>query len=187
MMFIPQLRDRLQMKVAKVRFSATRRPFALTSSFKLPLMKRLLRFAGFLALVVLAKPTQAQEKPHFNHTTIYVTDLARGTEFYSKVMMLEPIPEPFHDGRHSWFKMGEHSELHVVSGAKEDVSHDVNIHLAFAVPSLPDFMKHLDKLGIKYGNFGGETNKIAIRPDKINQIYFQDPDGYWIEVNDDKF
>jgi Predicted ring-cleavage extradiol dioxygenase len=150
-------------------------------------MKYLLRYVGFLMILLLFQPGQAQNKPHFNHTTIYVTDLARGTEFYSKVMMLEPIPEPFHDNRHSWFKMGEHSELHVVSGAKEDISHDVNIHLAFAVASLPDFMKHLDQMGIKYGNFAGELNKIALRPDKIEQIYLQDPDGYWIEVNNDKF
>ena len=150
-------------------------------------MKILLRFTAIALILSLTLKSNAQDKPHFNHTTIYVTDLARGTEFYSKVMMLEPIPEPFHDNRHSWFKMGEHSELHVVSGAKEDIPHDVNIHLAFAVSSLPDFMKHLDKLGIKYGNFGGELNKIAIRPDKVNQIYLQDPDGYWIEVNDDKF
>jgi len=28
---------------------------------------------------------------------------------------------------------------------------------------------------------------VQLRPDGIQQIYFQDPDGYWIEVNDDKF
>ena len=150
-------------------------------------MKSFLKFAGILIILSVSLHSQAQNKPHFNHTTIYVTDLARGTEFYTKVMMLEPISEPFHDNRHSWFKMGEHSELHVVSGAKEDVAHDVNIHLAFAVSSLPDFMKHLDQLGVKYGNFAGEPNKIALRPDQISQIYFQDPDGYWIEVNNDKF
>jgi len=150
-------------------------------------MKYFLKIAGFFLLIGLSLHIQAQNRPHFNHTTIYVTDLARGTEFYTKVMMLEPIPEPFHDNRHSWFKMGDHSELHVVSGAKEDIPHDVNIHLAFAVSSLPDFMKHLDQLGVKYGNFAGEPNKIAIRPDQVNQIYLQDPDGYWIEVNNDKF
>jgi lactoylglutathione lyase len=116
-----------------------------------------------------------------------VTNLARGTDFYSRVMMLDTIPEPFHDQHHTWFKIADHSELHVVSGAKEDIPHDVNIHLAFTVPSLPDFMKHLDQLGIKYGNFAGEVNKIALRPDKVEQIYLQDPDGYWIEVNNDKF
>ena len=131
--------------------------------------------------------SNAQSKPQFNHLTVFVTDLGRAADFYKKVMMLDTIPEPFHDHRHVWFKIGEHSQLHVVSGAKEDVTHDVNIHLAFAVPSLPDFIKHLDQLGIKYGNFAGETNKIAVRPDHIQQIYLQDPEGYWIEVNNDKF
>ncbi len=120
-------------------------------------MNRLLVFPCILMICFCSLQSKAQSKPHFNHTTIYVTDLARGADFYSRVMMLDTIPEPFHDHRHVWFKMGEHSQLHVVSGAKEDISHDVNIHLAFSVSSLPDFMKHLDKLGIKYGNFAGGT------------------------------
>ena len=40
---------------------------------------------------------------------------------------------------------------------------------------------------VKYGDFKGEDGKVTNRPDGIHQIYFQDPDGYWIEVNDDKF
>jgi lactoylglutathione lyase len=150
-------------------------------------MKRLLKYTCFLLFLGLSLQSRAQTKPHFNHLTVYVTDLARASAWYTKVMMLDTIPEPFHDMRHTWFKIGEHSELHVVSGAKEDIPHDVNIHLAFTVASLPDFIKHLDQMGIKYGNFAGEVNKIALRPDKIDQIYLQDADGYWIEVNDDRF
>jgi lactoylglutathione lyase len=127
------------------------------------------------------------QKPHFNHTTIYVTDLKRSGDFYAQIMELEVIPEPFHDNRHIWFKIGDHSELHVVSGAAADGPHDINIHLAFSVPSLPDFMKHLDEMKLKYGNWAGDYQKTQARPDHVNQIYFQDPDGYWIEVNDDKF
>jgi lactoylglutathione lyase len=150
-------------------------------------MKPSQKFLCFFLVLFISLQGRAQTKPHFNHTTIYVTDLARGSEFYAKVIMLDTIPEPFHDGRHTWFKMGEHNELHVVSGAKSDIPHDVNIHLAFSVPSLPDFMKHLDQMGIKYGNYAGEEKKIALRPDQVQQIYFQDPDGYWIEVNNDRF
>jgi lactoylglutathione lyase len=150
-------------------------------------MKPLLPFCLFLGICCFSLQGMAQSKPHFNHTTIYVTDLARGADFYSRVMMLDTIPEPFHDHRHVWYKMGEHSQLHVVSGAKADIPHDVNIHLAFSVSSLPDFMKHLDALGIKYGDFAGVANKIALRPDQVEQIYLQDPDGYWIEVNNDRF
>ncbi len=64
-------------------------------------MNRLLKFACFLMLLSFSLQSQAQSKPHFNHLTIYVTDLARGADFYSKVMMLDTIPEPFHDHRHS--------------------------------------------------------------------------------------
>jgi lactoylglutathione lyase len=150
-------------------------------------MIRLLKFTGIVMLLSVSLQSQAQSKPQFNHLTVYVTDLARGAEFYKKVMLLDTIPEPFHDHRHVWFRIGEHGQLHVVSGAKEDIPHDVNVHLAFTVASLPDFMKHLDQMGVKYGNFQGETGKIALRPDQIQQIYLQDPDGYWIEVNNDRF
>jgi|SRR5450432_1018893 len=141
----------------------------------------------FIFLLCFSFQSHAQSKPHFNHTTIFVTDLARATDFYKLVMMLDTIPEPFHDMRHNWFRMGEHEQLHVVGGAKTMIPHDVNIHLAFSVSSLPDFMKHLEQMGVRYGNFQGEAMKVAIRPDKVEQIYLQDPDGYWIEVNNDRF
>jgi lactoylglutathione lyase len=127
------------------------------------------------------------QSPTFNHTTVYVTNLQQSTEFYEKVMLLEKIQEPFKDGRHIWFKIGEHCQLHVVSGAKDIVPHDINIHLSFHVPDLKDFMDHLDKLQVKYGNWKGNSKTPELRPDGVHQIYFQDPDGYWIEVNDDKF
>jgi lactoylglutathione lyase len=150
-------------------------------------MKYLLKFTCFLLTAGLSLKSQAQTTPRFNHLTVYVTDLARASDFYKKVMLLDTIPEPFHDHRHTWFRISDHGQLHVVSGAKEDITHDVNIHLAFTVSSLPDFIKHLEQLGVKYGNFAGEANKIALRPDQIQQIYLQDPDGYWIEVNNDRF
>jgi len=125
-------------------------------------------------------------RPHFSHQTIYVTDLQKASDFYEKVMQLEKIAEPFKDNRHTWFKISEHGQLHVVSGAKAMIPHDINIHLAFSVPSLEAFMKHLDELHIKYGDWTG-NGKPQARPDKVLQVYLQDPDGYWIEVNNDSF
>lgn len=46
-------------------------------------------------------------------------------------------------------------------------------------------MKRLDKLEIDYGNWEGEDKKVTLRSDGIRQIFFQDPSGYWLEVNDD--
>lgn len=138
-------------------------------------------------LITQKSLAQTMQHPAFNHLTIYVVDLKTGSDFYEKVMQLEKIPEPFHDNRHTWFKVGEHSQLHVVSGAKEMIPHDINIHLAFSVASLDAFMKHLDDMQVKYGNWAGDSKNPQVRPDNIKQIYFKDPDGYWIEVNDDKF
>ena len=131
-------------------------------------------------------PFAVAQPPSFNHLTVYVVDLQKSTNFYKDVIQLEIIPEPFKDNKHTWFKIGAHSQLHVVSGAKEIIPHDINIHLSFRVTSLPEFMKHLDQLNVKYGDWKGDK-KPQMRPDGVQQIYFQDPDGYWIEVNDDKF
>jgi lactoylglutathione lyase len=144
-------------------------------------------FMFSMALVLFGLLAEAQQKPHFNHTTIYVVNLEKSADWYEKVLQLTRISEPFHDNRHVWFKMGDHDQLHVVSGAKEMAAHDINIHLAFSVKDLPAFMKQLDALDIKYGNWAGDPKKTITRPDKVDQIYFQDPDGYWIEVNNDGF
>jgi lactoylglutathione lyase len=147
-------------------------------------MKRCLLFIifGFVFINFLDAQT-----PHFNHTTIFVVDMNKSADFYEKVMMLSRIAEPFHDNNHIWEKIGEHNELHIVQGAKQDIPHDINIHLAFSVSSVEDFAKHLDSMNIKYGDWSQKTKTPQVRPDGIKQIYFQDPDGYWIEVNDDKF
>ena len=141
-------------------------------------------FTCFLIFKIEASNAQT---PHFNHTTIFVVDMNKSANFYEKVMMFSRIPEPFHDNRHILEKIGEHNELHIVEGAKQMMPHDINIHLAFSVPSVEDFAKHLDSLNVKYGDWSQKTKAPQVRPDAIKQIYFQDPDGYWIEVNDDKF
>jgi lactoylglutathione lyase len=140
-----------------------------------------------LSLILMIGVAANAQGPHFSHQTIFVTDLDRAANFYERVLELKRISEPFHDGKHVWFRISEHGQLHVVSGAKEDVPHDINIHLAFSVPSMEEFTKHLDALHVKYGNWAQNDKTPQLRPDKVKQVYLQDPDGYWIEINDDKF
>ena len=146
-------------------------------------MKRLIILIAPLLLGMAAY----SQGPRFSHQTIFVTDLDRAAKFYEQVMELKRIAEPFHDGKHVWFRVSEHGQLHVVSGAKEDIPHDINIHLAFSVPSMEAFTKHLDEFHVKYGDWSQKNTTPQVRPDKVKQIYLQDPDGYWIEVNDDTF
>ena len=141
---------------------------------------------SFLAFSYSLK-AQNSNSPHVNHLAIYVVDLQRSATFYEKIMMLQKIEEPFHDGKHVWLKLGEHSQLHIISGATADIPHDENVHLAFTVESLDDFIKHLKGEHIKFGNWAQNSEEPQVRADGIKQIYLQDPDGYWIEVNNDKF
>ena len=151
-------------------------------------MNRLfVRRLAILCLPFLLVLSARAQGPRFSHQTIFVTDLNRSADFYEKVLQLKKISEPFHDGKHVWFRISEHGQLHVVSGAKEDIAHDINIHLAFSVTSMDAFTKHLDEAQVKYGNWAGSSKEPQVRPDKVKQVYLQDPDGYWIEVNDDKF
>ncbi len=142
--------------------------------------------AVFCVLITDSLKSQ-NNAPHVNHLALYVVDLQRSANFYKNIMQLQQIEEPFHDGKHVWLKLGEHSQLHIISGAAADIPHDENIHLAFTVPSLEDFIKHLKAEHIKFGNWAQNSEEPQVRADGIKQVYFQDPDGYWIEVNNDKF
>jgi lactoylglutathione lyase len=130
--------------------------------------------------------TGARSKATLNHIALYVVDLKTSTIFYHDIIGLDTIPEPFHDGRHTWFSIGVKSHLHLIQGAKSILPHEKNSHLCFTVSSVTDFTNQLKKQGIQYENWAGEKNAITTRVDGVKQIYFKDPDGYWVEINDAK-
>lgn len=128
----------------------------------------------------------AQKKgPVLNHIAQYVTDLSRSTAFYQKVIGLDTIPEPFHDGKHTWFKVGGGAQLHLIEGATGPSPLSKNTHLCFSVASLNQLIKVLNRAKVPYEDWAGKKSAVTLRKDGVHQIYFQDPDGYWIEINDD--
>jgi lactoylglutathione lyase len=143
--------------------------------------------ACIAAFVMIAMPKllSAQSKPVLNHIAVYVKDLKVSTAFYSDVIGLDTIPEPFHDGKHTWYSVSENSHLHLIQGAKEITKHDKNTHLCFSVPSIEEMIGRLNKNKIPYESWTGEKMSVTTRVDGIKQIYFVDPDGYWVEINND--
>ena len=145
------------------------------------------RFAiVFLTMFSYVYSYSQSNKASLNHIAVYVVDLKVSTTFYKDIVGLDTIPEPFHDGRHTWFAVGVKSHLHIISGAAAKKEHDKNTHLCFSVASVPEFVKVLVKNNVEYENWAGETMAITNRVDGVKQIYFKDPDGYWIEINDAK-
>jgi catechol 2,3-dioxygenase-like lactoylglutathione lyase family enzyme len=61
------------------------------------------------------------------------------------------------------------------------------MHFAFSVSSLDDFLRHLNRFGVQYQDGKGKASEVRLRPDGVKQIYLQDPDGYWIEINEDRY
>jgi lactoylglutathione lyase len=144
--------------------------------------KKLLLFFG----VALFSSSVFAQKVTLNHIAKYVVDLKVSTHFYMEIIGLDTIPEPFHDGKHTWFTVGVKSHLHLIQGAVKGQVHDKNNHFCFSVASVPLFIKTLETHKIEFENWVGEKNAITKRVDGVHQIYFKDPDGYWVEINDAK-
>ena len=148
-------------------------------------MKRIL-FSFFFLSIFLSR-TEAQIKPpKINHIAFSVLDLKRSTDFYTKIIHLDTIPEPFHDGRHTWLAIGDAAHLHLIQNPGPIVVPSKNTHLCFTVSSVNDFIKVLKQNNIVFEDWAGKPDGVTLRVDGVKQIYFKDPDGYWIEINDAK-
>ncbi|HZI24009.1 MAG TPA: VOC family protein, partial [Chryseolinea sp.] len=90
-----------------------------------------------------------------NHIAMYVNDLKKSTAFYENILGLKQIPEPFHDGKHTWFTIGAAGSLHLIQGAPANISRDKNDHLCFSVKSIDEFIANLNKHKIEYTNWPG--------------------------------
>lgn len=125
-------------------------------------------------------------KIQFDHYAIFVDDLARSADFYSRVLGLQEMPDPFQDGLHVWFRIGGNLQLHIITPRGSETRPTTDVHFAFRVPSVAEFGDHLAKAGVAYGAMKPD-HQIVTRLDGIRQIYFQDPDGHWLEANEAKY
>lgn len=142
-----------------------------------------------IALVVLSigkVNAQSKAKARLNHTAIFVKDIKATRFFYDRIIELDTIPEPFHDGKHIWYQTAPGVSLHVIAGAAEKKDYFLNQHTCFSVESVDAFIEKLKKNNIWWQDVRGERMKTTTRVDGVKQIWLQDPDGYWIEINDAK-
>jgi lactoylglutathione lyase len=145
-----------------------------------------MRYTVFLIVFLFsASLVKAQKKAHINHIAFSVAQLERSRQFYQDIIGLDTIPEPFHDGRHVWLSVSEHAHLHLIQNPPPIVVPSKNTHLCFSVPDVNAFVKVLQERKIAFEDWPGKPSSITTRTDGIHQVYLQDPDGYWIEINDD--
>ena len=148
----------------------------------------LLMFVSAYSIADSSTQNEMKKKPllsSIDHVALNVKDLNASLHFYSEIMGLEEIPAAA-VGR-KWLKITEGLQLHLLGDRQLELVNNKNIHIAFRCPNLNELIQRLDANKIVWGNFKGESRAIsASRTDGVQQIFFQDPDGYWIEVNDAK-
>lgn len=118
-----------------------------------------------------------------NHLALSVKDLETSIEFYKELLDLQEITNRTKIEGVRWLSLGEGKELHLISILKEPVSINKAVHFAFKTQDFDAFFAKLQSMKLGYSDWPGNAGKINIRADGVKQIYFQDPDGYWLEVN----
>ncbi len=120
------------------------------------------------------------------HSGLVVRDLEKSRWFYGTVLGMQEVPRPANfTFSGAWFQGGD-SQLHLI--LERDTTAPAGFvdagpakhtglatHLAFEVHDLAAVKSRLEQHGIAI--LGGPM----LRGDGIEQMYFQDPDGYLLE------
>lgn len=121
----------------------------------------------------------------FNHIALSVQDVDESISFYQRVLQLEEIRNTASDSKTRWLLLSKEVQLHLIPRPDAEIKINKAVHFALAISDINSFIKHLEELNINYSDWRDTPNNDYIRKDGIKQIYFQDPNGYWIEINDD--
>jgi len=121
----------------------------------------------------------------FNHIALSVKDVRKSTSFYQKVLQLKEIPNTASHSKTRWLVFNDDRQLHLIPRPDAEIKINKAVHFAVSTAEFDAFVVHLQALQIDYSDWLGAKNKVYVRNDGIRQVYFQDPNGYWIEVNND--
>lgn len=121
-----------------------------------------------------------------DHFALVVEDSDISAEFYGNVLGLKETPHPDLSPGFRWFIISGNSQIHLIEKDFAPFEKNKSMHLCLSTQNLDQLIVHLEAKGITYWDWPGEKNAVTNRSDGVRQIYIQDPDEYWIEINDAK-
>lgn len=143
----------------------------------------------FLTICLITGLGYCAAQPDFNftedHTAILVKDVNASAKFYGEVLGLREINNAGLGERFRWFQFTNKVQIHLIQ-SDDDIKPHKGVHLAINTDKLDELMEYFRSENIYFENWPGEPDVTNTRPDGVKQIYIRDPDGYWIEINDNK-
>ncbi len=123
----------------------------------------------------MTKKAAALAVLELNHVTLYVRDLEASVQFYREVLSLPRLPRPNFGFAGAWFALGP-QQLHLNIDTQNQDKERHSLHIAFLVQDAFAAAEALQERGV---TLQGEP---GLRPDGAVQMFFQDPDGYLLEL-----
>src|SRR5690606_18692079 len=137
-----------------------------------------------LTFFIISAPTHAQSFDfNIDHSSLIVNNLDATADFYADILQLEEIPHPDRAPGFRWFSIDGSSQLHLMYKDSVVMKKHTSMHLCLSTQKLENFIEHLKASNIEYEDWPGKKGSVTHRSDGVRQIYLQDPEGYWIEVN----
>jgi catechol 2,3-dioxygenase-like lactoylglutathione lyase family enzyme len=121
-----------------------------------------------------------------NHIAITVSDVGRSLSFYVDILGLQQIRRPTFDRHGAWLTMGN-IELHLIKGIPviPPVDNLQVAHIALETLHIDKVVHKLRELNIDIRQSLSVTNahqSISRNKSLIIQYFFNDPDGYYLEL-----
>lgn len=119
-----------------------------------------------------------------DHIALLVRDLDESAAFYTGIPGIAEIPNPMGGTHIRWFEFGDNQRFHMQAGDLSRTHVEKNTHFAFSADDLDAVLADLKAKGYAWADMKGTHGAINVRPDGMRAVFLQDPNGYWIEIND---
>ena len=120
-----------------------------------------------------------------HHISLYVRDVDASAAFYASVLGLDEIPNRVGKGHIRWFTIDGFRTIHLIGGDPEaERPREFSTHVALVTTNFEAALARLEEHGVTYVSLARQPKDVTMRPDGVRQVYFQDPDGHWLEIND---
>lgn len=119
-----------------------------------------------------------------DHIALLVRDLEESAIFYTSIPGINEVPNPMGGTYIRWFEYANGQRFHMQAGDISSTHVEKSTHFAFSADDFDAVLKQLSARGLVFSDFKGTTGAVNVRPDGMRAVFLQDPNGYWLEIND---